>query len=129
MPAPSSEGERVRLRALEPSDIEARRALGIVPEIVRAFGGDTPSPDATLSEQALAAWFERESAERYSWVIEFEGRFIGTVRLHSLDERGIVALAIGPFFHTWPRREVCSQYFVALESGIDRQHALQAAHE
>src|SRR5690349_7842647 len=96
MSAPSLQGDRVRLRPLDPRDIEARRALSIVPEIVRAFGGDTPAPDATLSDAALNAWFERESAEPYSWAIEFDARFIGTVRLHSLDAHdGRASMAIG----------------------------------
>ena len=44
-----------------------------------------------------ASWFGDLDAEEHAWSIEVEGRFVGTVRLHSFvaaDERASVAIAI-----------------------------------
>src|SRR4051794_19934646 len=93
---PTLRGPRGTLRAFETGDAAARVALGIRPAIVRAFGGDTPTPGATLTVADAAAWLERESALPSNWAIEHDGRFIGTVRLHSLDAHdGRAAMAIG----------------------------------
>lgn len=59
------------------------------PEIIRMFGGspefDEPQP---MSRDEAAAWYEQVSSasELLSWVVELDGHFIGTARLHSVDE-------------------------------------------
>jgi [ribosomal protein S5]-alanine N-acetyltransferase len=50
------------------------------------FGGDRPASTA-MTETEAARWYDAlvADANQYRWVIEFEGRFAGTARLHSLD--------------------------------------------
>lgn len=80
---------RVLLRELEPKDADGRRALGRDPEIVRMFGG-SPSSDkqVAMSAEDAAAWYAEVSGDPnpFHWAIELEGRFVGTARLHALDE-------------------------------------------
>lgn len=77
------------LRAFEPGDIEGRRACGKDPEIMRMFGGvpDFTEPVAMTREEA-AGWYERVTSDPnpLHWAVELDRRFIGTARLHSLDE-------------------------------------------
>jgi [ribosomal protein S5]-alanine N-acetyltransferase len=77
------------LRAFEPGDVEGRRACGKDPEIMRMFGGvpDFTEPVALTREEATN-WYERTMCDPnpLHWAIELEDRFIGTARLHSLDE-------------------------------------------
>jgi len=73
-----------------------RLALGRDPGIVRNFGGD-PDGMAPLGQAEVAVWYSRLSAEPSAWVIELDGRFIGTVRLHSFvaaDRRASFAIGI-----------------------------------
>jgi RimJ/RimL family protein N-acetyltransferase len=60
------------------------------------FGGDAPS-SLSISREDVEMWYERISADPLAWTIEHKERFIGTVRLHSLDEhdrRGQIAIGI-----------------------------------
>jgi RimJ/RimL family protein N-acetyltransferase len=61
------------------------------------FGGDRPAATA-MTEPDAARWYGTFAADPnpYRWVIEFDGRFAGTARLHSLDEHNRCArYAIG----------------------------------
>jgi RimJ/RimL family protein N-acetyltransferase len=52
------------------------------------FGGDRPASTA-MSDAQATRWYDAlvADANPYRWAIEFERRFIGTARLHALDER------------------------------------------
>ena len=94
-PVPVLEGGRVRLRPLRPSDREERRQLGRHADIVRSFGGDTPS-SSLVSEAQAAAWYRSLEAEPLAWAVEVQGRLAGSIRLHGLNEHDRRAsLAIG----------------------------------
>ncbi len=86
---PSLATERTVLRPLGPQDIEGRVRCGKDPEIIRMFGGapafDEPIP---MSPEEAVAWYEQVTSETdpLHWAVEFDGRFIGTARLHGLDE-------------------------------------------
>ena len=77
-------GSRVKLRPPEERDKAERLILGRDPEIHRMFGGSANA--APLSWQEVEAEFEGLASDPYAWVIEFQGRFIGVARLHSLNE-------------------------------------------
>ena len=72
------------LRPFGPADVEARRVLGVDPEVVRAFGGtpDSPEPRPMTPDEARA-WVAREDRAdgRVSWAVEVDGRFVGHARL------------------------------------------------
>ena len=79
-------GERVLLRGPVVDDVDGRRICGQHPEIVRMFGGEIGQARSLTSAEAQQ-WFDELVAERnpHHWVIEHQGVFIGTARLHSLD--------------------------------------------
>ena len=80
---------RALLRPFQPEDVDGRVRCGRDPEIIRMFGGSPnfrepvpmPLEDATT-------WYEAVSTDPnpLHWAVEFEGGFIGTARLHGLDE-------------------------------------------
>ncbi len=51
-----------------------------------------------MSSAAAAAWFERlGEAGSVEWVVETEGQFLGTARLHSFDDDASARYAVGFF--------------------------------
>ena len=70
-------------------ELRSRRALRKDPEIIRRFGGSPgfahPIP-MTRIEATL--WYENVGADPnpVHWVVDYEGRIVGTTRLHSLLE-------------------------------------------
>ncbi|MEM6593324.1 MAG: GNAT family protein [Pseudomonadota bacterium] len=93
---PTLTGPRIRLRAPEPQDWAGRYALGNTPELHRLFGGE-PAQFRDLTEDAAKSWVESQMKERFAWVIELDGRLIGSVRLHSVnyaDHRAVLAIGI-----------------------------------
>ena len=88
---------RLILRAPQPSDKQDRLACGRDPEEVRMYGGDDRSI-RPLTLEEVEAWHAEFCANPLSWVIEVDGRCIGNVLLHSLDEENRRArYAIGIF--------------------------------
>lgn len=93
---PVLQGERLRLRPPLPEDAEARRSLGINPEIVRMFGGDVTKA-GTMSLDAAEVWLDHLRLQEPGWVIELDGRVIGAAFLHGVhheDRRALLALGI-----------------------------------
>jgi RimJ/RimL family protein N-acetyltransferase len=85
----------LRLRAPQPGDAAARFALGRDPAITRLYGID-PSTMSPWSMSAAEAWVDRIAKADCAWVIEYQARLIGEVRLHSHDpETDTAKLAIG----------------------------------
>jgi RimJ/RimL family protein N-acetyltransferase len=83
------------LRAPVPQDVEARMALGRHAEIARMFGAAEPTT-GPVSRQQVDAGFARLRAEgAIGWVVEAEGSFLGTARLHSFGAEGSARFAIG----------------------------------
>jgi len=86
---PRLRSARTVLRRFRPDDIDGRVRCGKDPEIIRMFGG---SPDfsepVSMPLEDATAWYEAVSTDSnpLSWAVEFEGEFIGTARLHGLDE-------------------------------------------
>lgn len=96
MTAPRLKGPRVTLRAPSPTDVAGRFALGNQPELHKMFGAD-PAQTRPLTEDAALAWVDRLLAEKHAWIIEVEGRLIGSVLLHSVnpaDKRASIAIGI-----------------------------------
>lgn len=89
-------GPRVTLRPPRPEDAEARRALGIDPDIVRMFGGSVSEPGAMTGEEA-ETWLDHLRLQEPGWVMEHDGRVIGAAFLHGVsheDRRAKLALGI-----------------------------------
>lgn len=91
---PELRGARIVLRRPLPEDVETRLALGRRREIVEAYGG-TFDPAALYTRSHAQAAIRFIEQQDYGWVID-AGRFIGHVRLHSVDwQDSRAALAIG----------------------------------
>ncbi|HHX65815.1 MAG TPA: GNAT family N-acetyltransferase [Chloroflexi bacterium] len=89
-------GPRITLRPVRPEDVAARLRYGRDPEFHRMCGGD-PDDCKPLTEEDVQRWFEHFSQEPFGWTIEYEGRLIGTARLHShnsQDRRARYAIGI-----------------------------------
>ena len=89
MPTPVLRGTRAVLRPFKKSDIEARVRLGQDADINRMFGGvPTWSGVRELTEEAAHAWYDRVTTDGnpLHWAIDGDEGFIGTARLHGLDE-------------------------------------------
>lgn len=82
---PTLRGERVLLRSPRPDDTADRLRCGRDMEFRRMVGGDTrTNPPFTAAE--AEEWCGKIAADPLRWVIEFAGRAIGGLHLHSLDE-------------------------------------------
>ncbi|MGE5674560.1 MAG: GNAT family N-acetyltransferase [Mycobacterium leprae] len=94
---PILQGKRVLLRPPCEKDKQDRLALGRNAEFVRMCGGDHRNLQPFTPEQA-ERWYARLVAEPLEWVIEVNGRCIGTARLHHMDEENRrIRYAIGIF--------------------------------
>jgi len=95
---PVLRGRRVVLRPPESRDAAVARRLGRDPAIFRCFGEPTSAPwrELTVDEaDAFMASLQPTSSE-VRWVIEADGAFIGSARLHSFDPAGPAAgFAVG----------------------------------
>jgi RimJ/RimL family protein N-acetyltransferase len=91
---PELKSARVVLRTPNSQDVEVRLALGRHKEIIEAYGGTfDPTDPFTRSHAEAAIRFIDE--QEHAWVID-AGRFIGHIRLHSVDQHDKRAsLAIG----------------------------------
>lgn len=91
-PAPVLPTSRCLLRPVRPGDAAERQALGVDPEIMQMFGvtpdfsEPMPMPRADAEE-----WcdFLSSRPDAISWVVEHEGRLVGSATLHSIrpDDR------------------------------------------
>lgn len=100
MPATTLTGTRVTLRAARESDVADRLANGKHPDIVRAYGGD-PEIIVPLTAEQAQAWVARMADKPLDWVIEHEGRCVGSAGLHSVNEHDARATyAVGLQVHT-----------------------------
>jgi RimJ/RimL family protein N-acetyltransferase len=89
MHTPVLRGAQTVLRPFEQADIEARTRLGQDADINRMFGGvPTWTGVRELTEEAASGWYDHVTTDGnpFHWAIEVDGGFIGTARLHGLDE-------------------------------------------
>jgi RimJ/RimL family protein N-acetyltransferase len=80
---------RTLLRPFQTDDVQGRIACGKDPEIIRMFGGSPEFDEpAAMSLDEASAWYAAATADPnpLHWAIELDGHFIGTAKLHQLDE-------------------------------------------
>ena len=83
--APTLSGGNLVLRPPVPSDVDARLGLGRSPEILRGLGVD--SADASpLTRSEVVAWLDKIATSPTAWVVAFNGRFLGEIRLRDVDQ-------------------------------------------
>ena len=94
---PVLEGARARLRSPQETDKHDRLVWGRDAEFRRMVGGD-PRTLPPLTAEQVDAWYRQVAQEPYHWIIEAEGRCIGTARLHAVDrENRRAKYAVGIF--------------------------------
>jgi RimJ/RimL family protein N-acetyltransferase len=92
-------GERVVLRAPVPSDADDRLAAGFDPEVVLLQGGEPADFEAPMTREWAVSWYGRMVADDnpWAWMVEFEGRHIGSARLFDhvpVDRKASYAVAL-----------------------------------
>jgi len=80
----TSDDKTLILRNAKPGDGAAYIALGWSAEIHRMFGGSRTTPEDDRRKVA-ADWLRSVRAHPFAWVIEHQGRLIGQIRLHSIN--------------------------------------------
>lgn len=81
---PTLIGNCVRLRAPHPDDRAARQQAGVHAEFRRMVGAEEQI-SGPLSAEGAERWYQEIANAPCAWVIEVDGRCIGTARLHSFD--------------------------------------------
>jgi len=92
--SPTITGKHIILRAPRETDIEERLKIGWSAEYVHMCGGDTRNL-APLTREDVLRWYEFITSNRFEWVIELEGRCIGTARLSVFSQDYRARYAIG----------------------------------
>ena len=92
-------GKRVVLRGPVPSDANDRLAAGFDPEVVLLQGGEPSQFTGPMTREWADAWYERMVADEspWAWMIEFEGRHVGSARLYDhvpLDRKANYAVGL-----------------------------------
>lgn len=86
---PVLRGERAVLRPFTDSDVMARARLGQDAEITRMFGG-APSWSGVreVTEADARSWYDHVTTDGnpHHWAVDVAGDFVGTARLHGLDD-------------------------------------------
>lgn len=94
---PVLQGKRLALRQPKDSDKSDRFDSGRNSEFRKMVGGD-PRDCPPLTEAEVEQWYTRLCQEPLQWVIEYDGRCIGEVRLDSVEKGNRSArYAIGIF--------------------------------
>lgn len=74
----------MKLRAPETADVEERVRLGNSPIAARGYGVD-PENAPEMTRAAVERWFTGVSDDPTFWIIEYDGRMVGSARLWNLD--------------------------------------------
>ena len=93
---PEIHGQRILLRQPLEKDIIDRFSCGRTSEIVRMYGGDTRNLKP-FTQEDVQRWFEKIISQPLEWVVEYENKCIGNVRLSVDAVNRCARYAIGIF--------------------------------
>lgn len=82
---PTIKGERIILRKIKPSDIDDRLAIGRHHEFVHMCGGETIAETEYPNRATWEKWYENQKDAEYSWIIEYNGKCVGTAGFHHIS--------------------------------------------
>ena len=82
---PTLRGARVILRKIRESDIDDRLAIGKHHEFVHMCGGETLPRPVYPERRVWEDWYASYKDAPFFWVIEYEGRCIGTAGFHAIS--------------------------------------------
>lgn len=78
-------GQTVLLRNIKESDINDRHALGKNDEFVFMCGGNRNGKTLYPDREHWTAWYNNFKGHEYAWIIEHNGKCIGSARLHNIS--------------------------------------------
>ena len=78
--------DNIVLRLPCEGDIQARLRIGRDAELVRLHGGD-PQTLKQPTLDGVEKWYEKALHAPHTWVIDVDKRYVGTTRLHSINEQ------------------------------------------
>ena len=91
-------GQTVLLRDIKESDIDDRHILGKNDEFIYMCGGNRDGRTLYPDREHWVAWYESFKKNECAWIIEYNGKCIGSARLHHISETDRSATyAIGIF--------------------------------
>ena len=83
-PLPMLRGQQVCLRPPQPRDIADRQRCGYHHEYRRMVGADDQR-SGPMSEANAQAWYASTHQQPHTWIMEYQGRAIGSAFLHQVD--------------------------------------------
>jgi RimJ/RimL family protein N-acetyltransferase len=97
VPAPILRGPGVTLRPPAAGDADAARRIGVHAQIASLFGEEAGASWRELTQSEADDLMARlgSATDRVSWVVDAGNGFIGTASLHSFDDAGSAAYAVG----------------------------------
>ena len=124
MDLPELTYRNVLLRNAKPSDIDDRLKCGRHHEFVHMCGGNSLKKPEYPRRSVWEDWYEHQKNTPYSWVIEVDGRCVGTAGFHQIIEADKSArYRIGifdPAFHNRRIGEITTK--LLLRYGFDTMH-------
>lgn len=86
MRLPELSHQNVLLRNAKPSDIDDRFQIGRHHEFVHMCGGESLERPDYPPRSAWESWYENRKNAEYSWVIDVDGRCVGTAGFHQISK-------------------------------------------
>lgn len=83
--SPTLVGPRVTLRAARETDKADRLAYPRSAEAVRLYGGDYRNLQPVTPEE-VERWYQHHASSSLAWVVQVDGRCIGSARLDDFDD-------------------------------------------
>ena len=83
---PLLRGEKVLLRPVRESDIDDRLAIGRHHEFVHMCGGEALSSPEYPERAVWEAWYQSSKNDPFCWILEVDGRCIGSAGFHRISD-------------------------------------------
>lgn len=84
---PTLSAAQITLRKIKKSDIDDRLAIGRHNEFVHMCGGDSLAAPEYPARSVWENWYNHMKDQEYTWIIDLNGRCIGTAGFHNISEQ------------------------------------------
>ena len=84
---PTITGEKITLRKIRETDIDDRLTIGRHNEFVHMCGGDSLATPEYPKRSVWENWYNRVKGQEYTWIIDLNGRCIGTAGFHNISQQ------------------------------------------
>lgn len=83
---PTITGEKITLRKIRETDIDDRLTIGRHNEFVHMCGGDSLAAPEYPERSVWENWYSHVKGQEYTWIIDLNGRCIGTAGFHNISQ-------------------------------------------